>query len=129
MALITRSSEMSFSLSRLFSTLRSMSIGSLQFLRLLALRQAPELHLDRARAEHRVGETAADILDVQDYRFIVSQHDPAHQDIAAGKRDLHQASRRTAPVPWFSERTVHPWRGDLQRIREITHDPRRIQRS
>jgi hypothetical protein len=79
-----------------------MSIASLQFLRLLlavrllmlrllTLRQAPELQLDRARAEHSVGEAAVDILDVQDYRLIVSQHDPAHQGIAAGERDLYQA--------------------------------------
>src|SRR5260370_38139132 len=55
MALMARSSEMSFSLSRLRSTLRSMSIAGRSQLRL----RVPELHLDGARAQRGVTEAAA----------------------------------------------------------------------
>src|ERR1700733_7437386 len=81
MALIAWSSEMSFSLSRLFSTLRSMSIW---FLRLRQFREPPELHLDRARPEHVIREAAVDTLGVQDHPFVIGLHDPAGQRLPMG---------------------------------------------
>ena len=73
MALIAWSSEMSFSLSRLRSTLRSMSIAG----RSKLARRMPELHLDGPRAEDGVGEASAGTLDVQGHPVGVGRGDPA----------------------------------------------------
>src|SRR5450755_728242 len=90
MALITRSSEISFSLSRLRSTLRSMSIASRSKLSW----RVPELHLDGSRAERGVTETAAGLrvtVDVQGHLIGVSRDDPAPDQARIGDRDLDQA--------------------------------------
>src|ERR1700729_589431 len=73
MALMAWSSEMSFSLSRLRSTLRSMSIAGRSKLRL----RGPELHLDGAGAQGGVPETAPGPPDVQDDPVRVGRDDPA----------------------------------------------------
>jgi hypothetical protein len=73
MALMARSSEMSLSLSRLRSTLRSMSIASRSKLRL----RVPEFHLDGSRAKHGVREMAAGTPDVQGHPLRIGRDDPA----------------------------------------------------
>src|ERR1700722_4497480 len=130
MALIAWSSEMSFSLSKLRSTVRSMSIAG----RSKLARRMPELHLDRPRAEHGVGEAAAGCgvtLDVQGHPVGVGRGDPAgHGPGSAriGPRDLDQPSRRAAPVPRVGQRAVHAGRGDLERAREVAHHGHRVER-
>src|ERR1700722_11714834 len=127
MALMAWSSEMSFSLSRLRSTLRSMSIAG----RSKLARRMPELQLDRPRAQDGVGETAAGTLDVQGHPVGVGRGDPAgHGPGTAriGHRDLDQPSHRAAPVPVVGQRAVHAGRGDLERVREISHHGHRVER-
>src|SRR6202451_1847400 len=127
MALMAWSSEMSFSLSRLRSTLRSMSIAGRSK---LAWRM-PELHLDRPRAEHGAGEVATGTLDVQGHPVGVGRGDPARDGPGAvriGHRDLDQPSHRASPVPVVGQRAVHAGRGDLERVREIAHHGRRVER-
>src|ERR1700688_4291407 len=104
MALITRSSEMSFSLSRLRSTLRSMSIASRSKLRW----QVPELHLDGSRAERGVTEAAGLLVTVhvQGHPFGVSRDDPAADGAGIGGGDLDQAPHCAPPVPGIGQRTV-----------------------
>src|ERR1700719_1645038 len=113
MALIARSSEISFSLSRLRSTFRSMSIASRSQLRL----RVPEFHLDGSRAERGVTETAAGPLDVQGHLFRVGGHDPAGHGTRIGDRDPDQAPDRAPPVPRVGQRAVNTRGGDFERIR------------
>src|SRR5262249_35044560 len=83
MALIARSIEMSFSLSRPRRTLRSMSILGPPVLRLGAVRHGAglagpaELDLHLPRAQLVVVELDAVALDVQHYRRVAGQQNPA----------------------------------------------------
>src|SRR5919108_2382 len=73
---------MSFSLSRLRSTLRSMSIAGSK----LGVRM-PELHLDGAGAQRRVAEPAAVTLDVQRDPVRIGRDDPDGLQIHSGCGD------------------------------------------
>src|SRR5260370_32686903 len=103
MVLMARASEMTFSLYRLRSTLRSMSIAGRSKLRL----RVPELHLDGARAQRGVTEAAAGTLDVQGHSFRVGRDDPAGHSTRIRDGDLDQAPHRTPPVPRIGQRPVH----------------------
>src|SRR5579859_1816593 len=127
MALIAWSSEMSFSLSRLRSTLRSMSIAG----RSKLARRMPELHLDRPRAQHGVGEAAAGTLNVQGHPVGVGHGNPAGDRPRAariGHRHPDQAPHRATPVPVVGQGAIHAGRGDLQRVREVAHDGHGVER-
>src|SRR5271165_3575343 len=108
MALMAWSSEMSFSLSRLRSTLRSMSIAGRSKLRL----RVPELHLDGAGTKRGVPEAAPGPLDVQGDPVRVGCDDPAGDGpgnpgipgVVDG--DLDEASDRASPVPRIGQRAV-----------------------
>src|SRR6516164_9253280 len=121
MALIARSREMSFSLSRLRSTLRSISIAGRSKLGW----RVPEFHLDGSRTQHGVREAAAGVrvtVDVQGHPVGVGSGDPAGYRPGTGgigDRDLDQPAHGTAPVPAVGQRAIHPGRGDLERVREI----------
>src|SRR6201999_2337867 len=130
-ALIAVSDEMSFSLSRLRSTLRSMSIAAsskvgvvvrhrVVTLRItkvveLGVRNPAELHLDAARAHVRVGEPALAARP--------PVHDGAEGDAVGIRREqpsLHGTLPRNLhpdepapgapPVPRLGQRPVHAWR-------------------
>src|SRR5271166_5881752 len=132
MALMAWSSEMSFSLSRLRSTFRSMSIVDRSKLRL----RVPELHLDGAGAQRVIPEAAPGPLDVQGYPIRVGRDDPAGEGPGnpsgpgipgVGDGDLDQASRRAPPVPGFGQRAVDAGRGDFERIGEVAHHGHRVE--
>src|SRR6201986_2575586 len=103
MALMAWSSEMSFSLSRLRKTLRSMSIAGRSKLRL----RVPELHLDRAGPQRGVAETVAVTPDGQRYLVRVGRDHAAGDGTGVAGRHLHQAPYRTAPVPGVGQRAVY----------------------
>src|SRR5271166_6858512 len=122
MALMAWSREMSFSLSRLRSTVRSMSIAGRSKLRL----RVPELHLDGAGAQCAVPEAAPGPLDVQGHPVRVGRDHPAGDRPrnpgepgnpgipGVGDGDLDQASHRTPPVPRIGQRAVDAGRGNLE---------------
>src|SRR5260370_7608508 len=95
MALMARSSEMSFSLSRLRSTLRSMSIAGRSKLRL----RVPELHLDGARAQRGVIEAATGAPDIQGHSFRVGRADPAGHSTRIRGGDLDYVPPPPPPLP------------------------------
>src|SRR5579875_864102 len=100
MALMARSSEISFSLSRLRSTLRSMSIAGRSKLR-LRVALAAELHLDSPRAQDGVAEPAAGLrvaADVQRHSIRVGRDDPAGGDARLGDGHPDQPADRAPPV-------------------------------
>src|ERR1700690_1104146 len=106
MALIAWSSEISFSLSRLRSTLRSMSIASRSKLRW----QVPELHLDGSSAEYGVTEAAGFLLtlDVKGGPVRGGRHRTARDDPLVRGRDLDQTPHGAPPVPRLGQRAVNP---------------------
>src|SRR5271169_3809004 len=136
MALMAWSSEMSFSLSRLRSTLRSMSIAGRSKLRL----RGPELHLDGAGAKRGVPEAVPGPLDVQGDPVRVGRDDPGGDGprnpgnprnpgiprVVDG--DLDQASHRAPPVPRIDQRAVDAGRGDFERVRKVAHYGHRVER-
>src|SRR5713101_2603272 len=75
MALITKSMEMSFSLSRLRNTLRSMSTR-------LPHVVAAEFHLNLPGSQFAEAEPALLTLDVEHYSVGVGRHDPAGHGVA-----------------------------------------------
>src|SRR5260370_15123875 len=96
MALMAWSSEMSFSLSRLRNTLRSMSIAGRSKLRL----RVPELHLDGTGAQRGVAETAAGlrvIPHVQRHPVRIGRDDPARQGPGVRGGDPGHAPDPPAP--------------------------------
>src|SRR2546421_1229344 len=113
MALMAWSSEMSFSLSRLRRTLRSMSIAGRSKLRL----RVPELHLDGTGPQRGVAETAAVTPDVQRHPVRVGRDDAASYGTGFPRRHLHQAPHRAAPVPRIGQRAVYAGRRDLKSVR------------
>src|SRR5215813_535893 len=126
MALMASSIEMSFSLSRLRRTLRSMSIGPPPGPRaggsagpcgVLAAgigRRPPELHLHLARAQLGVAELEVLAVDLQDDPVVTGRDDPSLDRrrlrlgsgagvggagvAGAGQRHPHQPAHGTAPV-------------------------------
>src|SRR5579875_1628691 len=101
MALMARSSEMSFSLSRLRSTLRSMYIAGRSKLRLRML-WVPELDLDSPRAQDGVAEPAAGlrvVVDVKRHPVRVGRDPPARGAADVGDRHPNQPAHRPPPVP------------------------------
>src|SRR5690242_13166245 len=102
-ALMAWSSEMSFSLSRLRSTLRSMSIAGRSKLGLWM----PELHLNGTSTQRGVTEAAVVARHVQGYPVGIGGENPAGDGPGIGGGHLDQASHRTAPVPWVGQRAVH----------------------
>src|SRR5579871_4238659 len=124
MALMAWSSEMSFSLSRLRKTLRSMSIAGRSKLRL----RVPELHLDGASPQRGVAEAAVVTSDVQRHLVRVGRDDAAGYGAGFPGGHLHQAPYRAAPVPGIGQRAVYAGRRDLESVREIAHDRRAVER-
>src|SRR5271165_3794501 len=133
MALMAWSSEMSFSLSRLRSTVRSMSIAGRSKLRL----RGPELHLDSAGAERGIPEPAPGTPDVQGDPIRVGRDDPSgdgpgspggsgNPGVVDG--DLDQASHRAPPMPRIDQRTVDAGRGDFERVGKVAHHGHRVER-
>src|SRR5580692_2290433 len=134
MALIDRSIEMSFSVCRLRSALRSISIGSLLVCALVVgvLIASPgidrcELDLYLARAELAVAKHAALAIHVQRDSVSARARDAAFyggSSLAVTRRDKRghdQAADRPAPVPPLGERAVHARRGDLKGVGLVTH--------
>src|SRR5207344_314456 len=122
--------EMSFSLSRLRRTLRSMSIGPPPgpwadggagpggLLAAGLGRGPPELHLHPARAQLGVAELEVLAIDLQDDPVVTGRDDPsldgrclrlaAGAGVAgAGRRYPHQPAHGAAPVTRLRERAVH----------------------
>src|SRR5580700_11393318 len=144
-ALMTVSSEMSFSLSRLRSTLRSMSIAASSQIRLVGkllvrypvvdsgagklvkfrVGQPPELHLDGTRAQIPIAEPVLGTVDVQRDAIGVRREHPAlHRPRT--RLNPHQPPGRTPPVPRLGERAVHAGRGNLQRVGHVAHHVGRV---
>src|ERR1700722_10761318 len=134
MALMARSIEMSFSLSRLRRTLKSMSIWLPLVPRVVVVGGAPaaELDLHLAGSKFLVAELALLAGDVQDHRIRPGVDNPALDGAGVprrpgGQRDAHQPAPGAAPVTGLGERPVHPGRADLQRVRGLAHDPGVVQ--
>src|ERR1700733_2940590 len=125
-ALIAVSDEMSFSLSRLRSTLRSMSIAASSkvpgvlsehrvLLRIskvveLGVRNPAELHLDTARAHVDEGEPAlAGRQAERDAVGVRREHASLHGTLP-GHLHPDQPAPGTPPVPRLGKRPVHSWR-------------------
>src|SRR5215475_2232827 len=138
MAFTASSIEMSFSLSRLRRTPRSMSIGPPRCPRaggrprpggVLAAgigRGPPELHLHPARPQLGVAELEVLAIDLQDDPVVTGRDDPALDGCGlrlgagtgaaeAGQRYPYQPAHGAAPVTSLRERAVHARRGHLQR--------------
>src|SRR5215472_12098082 len=147
MALIARSIEMSFSLSRPRRTLRSMSILAPPVPCLGAVKHGAglagpvELDLHPPRAEFVVIELDAVTLDVQRHRRVTGLEYPAvygrrppRRPRPAGigsvrypERGADQPAPGAAPVPRLGERPVHPRGGHLQGVRHLAHDAAGVQ--
>src|SRR6516162_10918378 len=147
MALIARSIEMSFSLSRPRRTLRSMSIlappvpgpGAVKHRTGLGARDLAgpaELDLHPPRAEFVVVEFDAVAFDVQHHGRVAGQENPAvygrrppRRSGPAGtgvvrrrERGADQPALGAAPVPRLGERPVHPRGGHFEGVRDLAHD-------
>src|SRR5580704_16065330 len=132
MALMASSIEMSFSLSRLRRTLKSMSIW-------LPLVRGPgrhgwagraaELHLHLASAQIAVAEVVRLAVDVQGHPVRPGLEDAARHGTRAARRDrdTDQPAAGPPPVPRLDERAVHAGRAHLQRVRVLTHHPGAVQ--
>src|SRR5579859_5886590 len=121
MALIARSIEMSFSLSRPRRTLRSMSIlapvsrpGAVKPPPGAGLGRPAELDLHLARAQFGVAELPAVTCDVQRHGRVASREHPALYRRCTGpraavrrQRRAHQPAPGPAPVPRLGEWPVH----------------------
>src|ERR1700722_9304324 len=140
-ALMAVSDEMSFSFSRLRSTLRSMSIAASSqvfvvfvavffvgevrifvFIFCLAefgVRNPPELDLDGARAQLPQPEPALALGQVERDAAGIRREYPALHRSLAGHLDLDQPADRAPPVPRLGQRAVHPGRGHLQGVRHL----------
>src|SRR6266487_2241459 len=129
MALIARSIEMSFSASRLRSTLRSMSIC----LPPVCTRHGvAELKENLSRAELAVAVFALLSRYLQQDRVVAGSQYPALDRGGAPRfvrpggrscrqRRADQPARRAAPAPRLGQRPVDTRRGDLQRVRGLAH--------
>src|ERR1019366_9256839 len=120
MALMARSIEMSFSLSRLRRTLKSMSIGLPLVPWLVVVGGAPaaELDLHLAGSQFVVAEFALLAGDVQDHSVHPGADHPALDRARVpgstrSQRDTHQPALGAAPVPCLAERAIDPRRTDL----------------
>src|ERR1700756_3093258 len=117
------SDEMSFSFSRLRSTLRSMSIAAsskvgvlkhrvvkIRICKLfeLGIRNPPELDLDAARAQLPVPEPPLAPGQVERDAVSVRRQHPALDRALALHLHLAQPSGRAPPVPRLGQRAVHP---------------------
>src|SRR6266545_7849579 len=106
MALMASSIEMSFSLSRLRRTLKSMSISLPLVPRVVVVGGAPaaELDLHLAGSQFLVAELALMAGDVQDHPARPRGNHPALDGArvprrSGGQRDAHQPALGAAPVP------------------------------
>src|SRR5580692_7674447 len=124
-ALMAVSDEMSFSFSRLRSTLRSMSIAASSKVFIVfvfvefGVRNPPELDLDRTRAQLPLPEPALSPGQVERDAVGVRRPYPALHRALARHLHLHQPTDRAPPVPRLGQRAVHPGRGDLQGVRHL----------
>src|SRR5271170_2016893 len=142
-ALRAVSDEMSFSFSRLRSTLRSMSIAAsskvfivfaavffVGRLRIFVfvfvfgfvefgIRNPPELDLDRTRAQLSLPEPALSPGQVERDAVGVRRQYPALHRALARHLHLDQAADRAPPVPRLGQRAIHPGRGALQGVRHL----------
>src|SRR6516164_11375732 len=141
---MTVSSEMSFSLSRPRSTLRSMSIaasskvrfaGKLLIRRLAVgelfkfrLGHRPELHLDGAGPQVTVGEPVRGAVDVHRDAIGVGREHPALHDSLRARLDPDKPPGRPPPVPRLGQRAVHARRGNLKGVRDVAHHVGRVER-
>src|SRR5215472_14223573 len=138
---MTRSIEMSFSASRLFSTDTSMSIGFLLagVIGVVYLVESSELHLHPARAKLAQAESAPRTVDLErDAVLIRADNPPQIFDRTSGSKffrilifcdqryDDHPAGGAT-PVPWLRQRSVDSRRGHLERVRSLAHRVRRVE--
>src|SRR6266702_4683960 len=149
MALIAISIEMSFSLSRLRRTLRSMSIrappvpGPGPGCRRPAVSTGVfpwprELHLHPARAKFGVGKAAVLAIDIQRDAVVISHDHTAAEGrrwrgsirlggrnprLLRGQGNGHQTATGTAPMTRFGERAVHPRGRHLQGVGSLPHRP------
>src|SRR5689334_22290604 len=145
MALIARSIEMSFSLSRPRRTLRSMSILTSHVPRLGVIKHGTrlgtvgagpaELDLHLPWAEFGVVEFNLVTVDVQSHRGLAGHENPALHGrrpprcspptlvVPASHREWRtdQPALRAAPVPGLGERPVHAGRGHLEGVRDFAH--------
>src|SRR5215469_14154755 len=154
-ALMAVSCEISFSLSRLRSTLRSMSIAAssklvvgrlvivgepiklvgrevgvvvpIRQVALVRVRQRPELDLNPPWAERRVLKVPPGASHVQRHAVIVRGEDPALHGALARHLDLHQPPGGAPPVPRLGQRPVHARRGDLEGVGDVAHRIRRVE--
>src|SRR5215467_1368142 len=118
-ALMTVSSEMSFSLSRLRSTLRSMSIAASSKVRFvgkliigklvagnlakLRVGQPPEFHLDSARTQVAVREPAVGTIHVdRDAVVVRGEHPPLYGSLRC-RLDPDQPPGGSPPVPRLNQ--------------------------
>src|SRR6516165_11145766 len=122
---MTVSNEMSFSLSRLRSTLRSMSIaasskvrfvGKLQIgnpavklfqVRVVRVVRPPELHLDSTRPQVVVREPALGAVHVHRDTLGVRREYPALDGSRRSRLDPDQPARGPSPVSRLGQRPVH----------------------
>src|SRR5579859_4519838 len=125
--------EMSFSLSRLRSTPRSMSIGlyTPYQVRAALVRRLPvvfelaELHLNLPRPQFRVAELPAFPVDLDEYPGWACFDHPALDSLSLDP-DPDEPPGRPPPVPRFGERAVHPGGRDLERVRAGAHRVGRV---
>src|SRR6202044_2175144 len=133
MALMARSIEMSFSLSRLRRTLKSMSIW-LPLVPRLVVRCAPAAELDLYLAGSQVLITKLQPLPagLQDHPVRPGHDDPAQYRVRVprrpgGQRDAHQGPLGRAPWALRRARPVHPGRADLQGVGGLPQDARIVE--
>src|SRR5580700_11746389 len=138
MAFIARSIEMSFSASRLFRTLRSMSIVPL-LVRAVAVVKPGELDLYPPGADLRVSVFAAFPVDVQSHAARVRLGDTARYGQRPGvgircgwrpccDRRADQAADGPPPVLRLGQRAVHARRGHLEGVRLLPPRRRPVER-
>src|SRR5579875_1566416 len=134
MALTDKSIEMSFSLSRLRSALRSMSIGLRSrspCSRLLGhrpLAHVAELDQNLARAQVWIAEPAVFTAYVKDDRRLVRGDDPALDGAGGRDVDAGKPSCRAPPVPRLGERAPYPRRGNLECVGHLAHNAGGVER-
>src|ERR1700728_4458126 len=143
MALMARSIEMSFSASRLFRTLRSISIGPLLVRAVVGVAtQRGELDLYPSRAQFGVAELTAGSVDVDPHPAGIRAGDaPGDGRIRSGRiggsrrgpglrpeRRAHHTADRATPVLGLGQRAVDARRGYLERVGRLPHRSRPVER-
>src|ERR1700685_373036 len=138
MALMARSIEMSFSASRLFRTLRSISIGPLLVRAVVGVAiQRGELDLYPSRAQVGIAELTAGSVDVDPHPAGIRAGDTPGDGRIGGRRRgpglrperrAHHTADRAPPVLGLGQRAVDARRGNLKGVGRLPHRSRPIER-